>query len=235
MDRKLLPGSILFLAASMALAQANPAPQQMPQQQNTPQQSGAVSWQSLNQMNSLLGELDATARAATSDLSRVRIDKWKTDSGTKHQTQANADSILRNLQSALPGIVTAVRNSPDDVAANFKLYRNLDALYDVLGSVAESAGAFGSKNDYQALANDLGNLERVRRELADRVESLAGAKESELARLRTTVRAAQAAAQTPAKKVIVDENEPVKKPPRKKKSTASTQASPAAAKPATPQ
>src|SRR5205085_4716920 len=98
------------------------------------------------------------------------------------------------------------------------LYRTLDALYDVLSSVAESAGAFGPKDDYEALANDLGSVEQIRRDLADRVATLASSKETELAHLRTEVRAAQAAAAAaPPKKVVVDDNEPVKKPVRKKR------------------
>jgi hypothetical protein len=233
MNRKRLAWAILFLACLPASAQTNASTAA-----NTPPlQGNAVPWASVGQVNALLGELDSVARVTSNDLARVRIDKWKTDSGTKQQVQANSDSIQRNLQSALPAIIGGVRNAPDDMAASFKLYRNLDAIYDVLGTVAESAGAFGSKNDYQALANDLGGIERIRRELADRVEGLATAKETELARLRNSLRAAQTT-QAPPKKVVVDENEPVKKPRKKKPAAASNQtASPASStqKPSTPQ
>ena len=43
------------------------------------------------------------------DLAKTRIETWKTDGSTKRQTQGNVDSIQRNLQSALPEIVTQVR------------------------------------------------------------------------------------------------------------------------------
>jgi hypothetical protein len=129
------------------------------------------------------------------------------------------DSVKRNLESALPEIMTQLRNSPEDLGASFKLYRNLDALYDVLGSVAESAGAFGSKDEFQTLSNDLNSFERSRRAFADRMENLSNAKEAELAQLRTQVKTLQAAATPPPapKKIIVDDNAPPKPAPKKKK------------------
>ena len=49
------------------------------------------------------------------------------------------------------------------------------------------------------------------------MQSLATAKESELSRLRTQLKAAQAAVPPPVpKKVIVDDTEPPKKPAKKK-------------------
>ena len=75
-------------------------------------------------------------------------------------------------------------SAPEDLPATFKLYRNLDALYDVLGSVAEGAGAFGSKDDLQSLSNDLNAFEGTRKQLAERIESLSSAKEAEIVRLR---------------------------------------------------
>jgi hypothetical protein len=148
----------------------------------------------------------------------LRIEKWKMDSGYKKQTLANADSVRRNLQAALPEIMTQLRNSPEDLAASFKLYRNLDALYDVLSNVAESAGAFGSKDEFQSLSNDLSSFERSRRAFADRMESLSTAKEAELAQLRTQVKTLQAATPPPPpKKIVVDDNAPPKPAPKKKK------------------
>ncbi len=115
-------------------------------------------------MNGLLAQLETTSKATQDDLSKLRIERWKTDGTTKKQALGNVDSIQRNLQSALPEIIGQLRNSPEDMPATFKLYRNLDALYDVLGSVVESAGAFGPKDDFQALSNDLNSFEGTRRQ-----------------------------------------------------------------------
>src|SRR2546423_45334 len=76
----------------------------------------------------------------------------KADSADKQQAQANADSVERNLTAALPGMISAVRTAPQDMAANFKLYRNMNALYDVMKTLTEASAAFGQKQDYQTLA-----------------------------------------------------------------------------------
>jgi hypothetical protein len=96
-------------------------------------------------MNALLAQLEEASQAAQLDLAKMRIEKWKTDSGSKRQAEGNAESIQRNLKTALPEIIAELKASPESLTFTFKLYRNLDALYDVFESVAESAGAFGSK------------------------------------------------------------------------------------------
>ncbi|PYX73756.1 MAG: hypothetical protein DMG72_12380 [Acidobacteria bacterium] len=84
-----------------------------------------VAYASVNQLNMLLSQLEQVAQSTTADLSKLRIDKWKTDSSNKRQVQADVASIQRNLQSALPEILNQLRASPEDLSATFKLYRNL--------------------------------------------------------------------------------------------------------------
>jgi hypothetical protein len=214
----------LCLAVS---AQVISLPQPAPQ---TP-----VSYVSVNQLNQLLSQLEQASQAAQVDLAKLRIEKWKTDSGSKRQAQANVESIQRNLQSAMPEIIAGLRTSPENLTSTFKLYRNLDALYDVLGSVAESAGAFGSKDELQWLENDLSALEKSRRSFADRVENLAGAKEGEVTRLRAALQNAEANnTSPPPKKIVVDDTEPVKKPV-KKKAASKPNLNPTEAPPSKPQ
>src|SRR5579862_5028022 len=165
--------------------------------QITPVSSAPVPYASVSELNGLLAGLEQASQTTQTDLGRLRVEKWKMESSYKKETLGNVDSVKRNLQSALPEIMTQLRNSPEDLGASFKLYRNLDALYDVLGSVAESAGAFGSKDEFQSLSNDLNAFERSRRAFADRMEGLSNAKEAELAQLRTQVKTLQAATPPP--------------------------------------
>ena len=166
----------------------------------------------------MLSQLEATAKNTQSDLVKLRIEHWKTDGATKRQSLSNVDSVQRNLQGALPEIIAQLRSAPESVPATFKLYRNLDALYDVLGSVVEATGAFGSKDDLQSLSNDLNSFEAIRRQLGQRIDTLATAKESEITRLRTALKTAQAQVPaTPPKKIVVDDTETAKKPAPKKK------------------
>lgn len=219
---------IILLAAS-ASAQAPP-----PNSATTPS-AAPVPYASVSELNLLLSDLQQTSQATQTDLSRLRIEKWKTDANTKRGTAADVESIQRNLQNALPEIVSQLKSSPENLAATFKLYRNLDALYDVFGSVVESAGAFGPRDDFQSLQNDLDALQRSRRAVADRMETLSEGKEGELARLRTqvqTLQAAQAAAPPPKKVVIEDTAPPPTKPVKKKPATKKAQ--PASGTPSQP-
>ncbi len=224
---------LLGSGAGFGQTAAAPTPQASPQYSvqgtvasaATPQ-GAPVSYASVTQVNGLLAQLEATSKSTQDDLTKLRIERWKTDGSSKKQALGNVESIQRNLQNALPEMIEQVRGAPEDLPATFKLYRNLDALYDVLGSVVESAGAFGSKDDFQGLANDLTSFEGTRKQIAERLENLAASKEQEIVRLRTDLKTAQAAIPAePPKKVVVDDTEPAKKPAVKKK--------PVAKKPAT--
>ena len=82
------------------------------------------------------------------------------------------------------------------------------------------AGAFGSKDEFQSLNNDLSGLESARRAFGERMQKLAASKEDELTHLRAQVKTLTAAPPPPPKKIIVDDTEPPKKPaPAKKKVT----------------
>jgi len=190
-------------------------------------------------VSSLLVQIQAAARTTTADVSLLNIRRWKVSNEVKGDAQTKAEAIQRNLAVALPTIVSQVQASPGDFAANFKLYRNLGVLYDVLSSLAESAGAFGSKNEFDPLAADLNRIDQARRALGERLEALANAKDAEIVRLQEQVKAARTAASAQPKKIIVDEDEsgqtkPAKKTPKKKPaSPAVTQVSPS--QPGSPQ
>ena len=199
-----------------AMGQSGPTPEASP----ASGQGSPVSYASVTQLSGMLGQLEDTSKKTQEDLQKLRIEKWKADGSYKKQALGNVDSIERNLEGALPEIIGQLRSAPENLQTTFKLYRNLDALYDVLGSVTEGAGAFGSKDDLQALSNDLGSFENTRKRLAERMDNLSNAKEAEIARLRTDLTKAQAAIPAePPKKVVVDDTEPAKKPAAKRKST----------------
>jgi hypothetical protein len=209
----------LLLAGSVALAQA-PANVQPPEPAPAPSTASS----SLAPVLPDLNRLETTASQANLELQHLRIDKWKADADSKRQAQANADSLQRNLTSALPGLIVAVRAAPQDLNAGFKLYRNVNALYDVFASLTEATGAFGPKSDFQALAQQLDTIDSVRRNLGDALEQLTSSTQSELNQLRTQVRAFRqaAAAAPPPKKVVVDDAAPAKKTVHKKKPAASS-------------
>jgi len=89
-------------------------------------------------------------------------------------------------------------------------------LYDYFRSVAEAAGAFGSKDEYQSLSNDLNGLESARRTIGERMQKLTASKEDELTRLRVQVKKLSAAPPPPPQKIVVDDTVPPKKPAKKR-------------------
>ena len=202
-------GLLVFLAPALALSQ-NAAPAATAAQP-------PVAYTSVSELNGILTPLQQTAQSMQNDLMKTRIEKWKTDNSTKQQTLATVESIRRNLQGGLPDNISQLNNAPEDLAASFKLYRNLVVLYDSFYSVVESAGAFGAKDEFQSLSNDLNGLDNARRAFADRMQKLATGKEEELTRLRAEVKTLSAAPPPPPKKIVVDDTEPAKKPPAKKK------------------
>ena len=202
----------IIMAVVGALAQT-PVPSNP---QNTSPQSTPVG----GDPSQVLSRLERESQAINQDLGRLRIDKWKADSPTKRQAENNALSIQRNLNDALPGIIQQVRANPQSLAGNFKLYRNITALYDVLVSLTESIGAFGGKSEYEAMAHHAGAVEDLRRSYADTLEAMAAHEDSQLAVART---AAAAAAQNaaPPKQIVVDDTPAptTKKATKKKKPT----------------
>lgn len=220
----------LFSLSSIALGQTTTAPATAPS-------SARATSPSMAPILADLDRLQAAAAQANLDLGHIRIEKWKADSNSKQQAQGNADSVQRNLTTALPALIDSVRNAPQDVNAQFKLYRNLNVLYDVLASLTESAGAFGPRSDYDALAQQRGVIDSVRRNLGDELEKLTFSTQLELNQLRTEVRTLkrQSAAATPPKKVVVDDTATTKtssshkaKPKSATKVTGSTSSAPAA-------
>jgi hypothetical protein len=165
-----------------------------------------------------LASLEQTARASVSDISHLRVEKWKADGSARKSAQNDADAVQRNMSSALPELIAKVRANPQDLNANFKLYRNLDVLYEVFSRLAETAGAFGSRDDFQTLAKDLDGLDAARKALADRMDALSASTQAELTQYRSQLQAAQAAqTSAPPKKIVIDDSVPDPKPAKKKK------------------
>lgn len=226
--------SLLAIAISMgAAAQLSSPPPRSPNR--TPVAAAPANLQPATAPDATasLGQLAQVIENTRVDLARLRVDKWKADAASRRQAEANAESVQRNLAAALPATMQQMRANPGSVAATFKLYRNLNALYDVMSSLTESAGAFGSKEEFQALANDTSKLDTLRRSLADRVETMATYRDNEVAQLQARARQASpaaAAAPPKPKKIVVDDNEPVRrstrKPATKKKTTTASEQNP---------
>jgi hypothetical protein len=199
---------ILTLAvSSVALAQTSYPPASQP--------SAAVSAPANStDLGMLLSKIEQEMLGLNMDVGKLRIEKWKADSASKYQATENAASIQRSITSALPGLLAAVRSAPQSLAPNFKLYRTINAMYDVLASLGESAGAFGKREEYETLAPHIAALDDSRRTYGDVLQQMAATADNRIALAQQQAQAA--AAVQPPKKIIVDDSEPSPAPPRKK-------------------
>jgi hypothetical protein len=173
----------------------------------------------------LLTKIEQETQALNADIGTLHVDRWKVDSGTRQHATQNAASIQRNIRAALPELINAVRSSPKSLAANFKLYRNLNALYDAVAGLGESVGAFGRREEYEVIGPHVAALDDARRSYADLVQQMSASADSRIASDQQALARAEAAAgaaQAPPKKIVVDDDQP--NPPTKKKKTTTKKA-----------
>ena len=231
---------LLLFASASTLSQTQEAPptnSDIPEAPSTksPISEGSPASVASNPTTSILPDLDkleTAAKQADLDIGRLRIEKWKANSNARSAAQANADSVQRNLTSALPGLIAAVRSAPENVNAGFKLYRNLNALYDVFGTLTEATRVFGQKGEYDTLSQQLHVIGSVRRKLGEGLEQLTATTQRELNQMRVQIKAqqeqlaaAEAAAAKP-KEIVVAQTEP---PPAKAKKKKTAPKKPASA------
>ena len=215
---KLLARLVLVLTmSSLGLAQTSYPP--------APQANAVSSPTSPGDFGMLLTKIEQETQGLNTDVGKLRIEKWKADSASKYQATENAASIQRSITSALPALIAAVRAAPQSLSANFKLYRTVNALYDVLASLDESAGAFGKREEYDTLAPHVAALDDSRRSYGDFLQTMAATADNRIAMAQ---QAQAIAAQQPPKKIVVDDSEATplvqKKKTRKKVASSSSSA-----------
>jgi hypothetical protein len=182
----------LSLAAPMCFAQVGitSAPQQS--QPSAPQplpKASDVLQPALGQVNQVVSSLN--------------ISRWKAPNEVRGATQQNVDSIQRDLNSTVPGLLATADAAPSSVSAVFPVYRNIDALYDVLLRVSQTAMLAAPDNEASAITAALSRLESARSELGNSILNASKNNEAEVVRLRTVIQQAAAAQAAPPPKTTV--------------------------------
>jgi hypothetical protein len=159
-------------------------------------------------------------------VANLNIARWKTSPATRAAAQQDVASIQRDLTDTVPGLITQAEAPPANGQAallpSFALFRNLDALYDVLLRVTENASFAGSGADATNLENARAGLEDGRAKLGTWLLQSIGAQDAQVAHLLAAPPPPPAAPPAPAK-VIIDDGPtapPANPRTRKKKSTA---------------
>ena len=166
-------------------------------------------------LNTVLADLQRVALATSGDIGKLRIEKWKTDSSQKQQMHQVADSLQRNITNAIPGLISDVQNSQGSVSKTFKLYHNVNVVYEFLNSLAEATGAFGKKEEYEPLVTDAASLDNIRQNLSTYIEQAATSLETRPKPGMSPTQSAQTS--KGPKKIVIDDAAPSKKKTTKKK------------------
>lgn len=162
----------------------------------------------------------ANVQAAISDLN---IAHWKTSNATRATVQQDVASMQRDLTTTLPALITqaeaAGANGPAAAAAlspSFAVFRNVDALYDVLLRVAETASLVGPSSDASSLEDARAGLEDGRAKLGTSLLQSIGTQDAQIARLLAPSPKPVSAPPPPPTKIVVNDGPDATKTRKKK-------------------
>jgi hypothetical protein len=167
--------------------------------------------------SSLLQPALSDVQSATEGLN---ISKWKAPGDLRAAAQDNVDSIQRDLGNTLPSLIAQADAAPESLPPTFAVYRNVDALYDVLLRVSEAANFSAPSSDAAAVASSLEKLESARTELGNAILQISQRTEGQIAAMESEIRVAKTAPVVEKKEIIIDDG-PIKSSAKrtKKKTT----------------
>ena len=228
---KISPAAMIFVIFLGLCATA----QTLPNGAAAPVQASQAASPDTKELNSILADLQQWMLLASRDLTGLRIEKWKTDNAQKMEMEKAVASLQRNLATIVPGPVNDLRKAPDSASKSFKLYHNVNLVYEFLGSVTDAAGSFGREDEYDPLAGDVASLDKLRHRLSQHAEQAAALLETNLQEARTQEAKlealVEAAAQASApRKVVIEDPAPAKKPKKPANKKISSAAAPAPAR-----
>jgi hypothetical protein len=122
-------------------------------------------------------------------LAETRLDKWKGSVTIKSESDANLASIQRDVTQTLPPLLASADAAPDSAARTLPLYRNLEALYDVLLRVDSASHLSAPADQVSALDQALARLETSRKSLGDQLQLNAAAQEKQVIHLQAALKA----------------------------------------------
>lgn len=154
-----------------------------------------------------------------STISTLNTDKWKAPGAVREDARNNISSIRRDIDETLPPLLQTADAAPGSVAANLPVFRNIDALYDVLLRVVETAELAAPDTDGDALRGALTQMEDARRTFGDQLQTAAVNAEAQTKTLNAQLAAAQAAAK-PIPTAVVDNTDQKPAPAARKKKKA---------------
>jgi hypothetical protein len=166
----------------------------------------------------------ATLRPALANvqtaIGNLSVQRWKASGDIRAATQQDVASMQRDLTNTLPGLLTQVEAQPGGQAAlspSFAVFRNVDALYDVLLRVTETAALTASSYDANSLEEARAGLEDARSKLGAWLVDSIGTQDATVVRLQAAAAPRPDAAAPAPAKIVVEDGPSTATKPRKKK------------------
>ena len=150
-------------------------------------------------------------------IANLSVSHWKAPAETRAAVQQDIGSMQRDLNATLPGLVAQAEANPTALSPAFAVFRNLDALYDVLLRVTETAALAGSGSDAGSLEDARAGLEDGRGKLGNWLLQSISAQDAQVIHLQTALAAHPAATPAAAPNKVVIDDGPENPKPRKKK------------------
>jgi len=128
----------------------------------------------------------------------LRPEKWKAAGAVTAESASDIGSLERDLDSTLPPLLAAADVAPGSAAQLLPAYRNVEALYDVVVRVTQTAVLAAPAQQSEALQQATAALQQSRRDFGDLLNGAAQAQDRQLRDAQTRVRTLEATAAQPA-------------------------------------
>jgi hypothetical protein len=156
-------------------------------------------------------------------LNSINVRKWKAPNAVRDEVGGDVTAIQRDLNGTLANLLQQADAAPTSIPAAFAVYRNVDALYDTLLRVVETAELAAPDPESNQLEATLKTLENARASLGDAILTGSQREQAEVVRLRTSLASANAELERKPAKTNVIEDGPAPAKPHHRTTTKKSQ------------
>jgi hypothetical protein len=122
-------------------------------------------------------------------LAGISTDKWKASPAIRTEADSNLHSVQRDVETTLPPLLAAADAAPGSVAKTIPVFRNIDALYDVMLRLDSAGRLAAPKDQMSALDQALASVSDARHSLGDQLQSNADAQDARVMHLQAALKA----------------------------------------------
>jgi hypothetical protein len=119
----------------------------------------------------------------------MTVDRWKASPAIRNEAESNLQSVQRDVQSTLPSLLATADAAPDSPAKTLPVFRNIDALYDVMLRLDAAGRLAAPKDQMSALDQAVSSLSDARHALGDQLQTSAENRETQIVHLQAALKA----------------------------------------------